>query len=168
MKNTIIAREITIDASKEKVWWVLANFGDIYKASRGVKKSYLTSEQKTGVWTTRHCDLMVMWAEVEERIIDWKEGQSMKIDIYKRKNLPMIHSLIGDFDIREENGKTILRGVMTYSMTGFIGNLMNILMMKRMNTKNWNAVLAGFKKHIETGEELTPNSKIDINLVRKA
>jgi hypothetical protein len=92
----------------------------------------------------------------------------MKIDIYKRKNLPMIHSLIGDFDIREENGKTILRGVMTYSMTGFIGNLMNILMMKRMNTKNWNAVLAGFKKHIETGEELTPNSKIDINLVRKA
>jgi len=146
MKTTKIVREIVIDASKEKVWGVVADFGAMDKASPGVAKSYITSEQKTGVGTERHCDFAFMGASVEEKIIEWKEGESIKIDIYERKNLPLIKEMIAEFAVREENEKTILRAALEYTMTGGLGDLLNAVMMEKMNTKNWNKVLAGFKK----------------------
>ena len=73
-------------STKEKVWSVVADFGEIYKASPAVTKSYITSDQKTAVGTERHCDFAFMGASVEEKIIEWKEGESLKIDIYERKN----------------------------------------------------------------------------------
>jgi len=42
---TIIAREITINKSKDEVWKAIAKFGDICHGSPGVLKSYVTSEQ---------------------------------------------------------------------------------------------------------------------------
>ena len=148
MKKTRIEREIAIDATKEKVWSVVADFGAMQNASPAVTKSYITSEQKTGVGTERHCDFAFMGASVEEKIIEWNEGESIKIDIYKRKNLPMVKEMTAEFEVREENGQTILRAAMEYSMTGGLGDLMNSMMMEKMNTKNWGKVLAGFKKQL--------------------
>ena len=165
MKNTRIEKEVIIDASKEKVWEVVTDFGGIYKASPAVLKSYLTTEQKTGVGTERHCDFTMMGASVEERIIEWNEGESIKIDIYKRKNLPLVKDMIAEFKVREENGKTILKASLDYSMSGGLGSLMNAMMMKKMNNKNWDNVLAGFKKHSESGELVDQKTKLDVGAV---
>jgi uncharacterized membrane protein len=162
---TTIMREIAIDASKEKVWNVVADFGAIDMVSPGVTKSYLTSEQHTGVGTERHCDLVFMGATVEEKIIEWKEGESIKIDIYERKKIPLVKEMIAEFAVREEDGKTILSGTLEYAMTGGMGNLMNAVMMKKMNSKTWNQVLAGFKKHSETGEKVDKNTNLDLGAV---
>lgn len=162
---TTISREVAIDATKEKVWNVVANFGAIDMASPGVKKSYLTSEQQAGVGTERHCDLDFMGASVEEKIIEWKEGESIKIDIYGRKNLPFIKDMIAEFVVREDEGKTILSATLEYAMDGGVGKLMNSVMMKRMNTKSWNRLLAGFKKHSETGERVDQNTDLDLGAV---
>ena len=129
MKKTKITREIEIDASKERVWSIVADFGAMDQASPDVIKSYLTSERKTGVGTERHCDFSFMGASVEEKIIEWNAGESIKIDIYERKNLPFVRDMIAEFKVREENGKTILRASMEYGMSGGIGKLMNVLMM---------------------------------------
>ena len=48
MKNTRIVKEVIIDASKEKVWEVVTDFGGIYKASPAVLKSYLTRTKNRG------------------------------------------------------------------------------------------------------------------------
>ena len=165
MKKTKIIREIEIDAPKEKVWSVVADFGAMDQASPAVSKSYITTEQKTGVGTERHCDFSFMGASVEEKIIEWNEGESIKIDIYERKNLPFVKDMIAEFAVREENGKTILRASMEYGMSGGVGNLMNSLMMEKMNTKNWNKVLAGFKKHSETGVKVDEKTPLDLDAV---
>jgi len=165
MKKTKIVREIAIDATKEKVWNVVADFGAIDKASPGVIKSYITSEQKTGVGTERHCDFAFMGASVEEKVIEWNEGESIKIDIYERKNLPLIKEMIAEFSVREADGKTILRATLEYAMSGGLGGLMNGMMMEKMNTKNWNKVLAGFKKHSESGAVVNQKTALDMDAV---
>lgn len=87
MKTTTLPRSVLINAPKDKVWKALADFGNVMNLSTNVTKSYLTSEKKTGVGTMRHCDLSRMGAQLEERIVDWKERESMTIDIFEKKNL---------------------------------------------------------------------------------
>ena len=162
---TTIAREVEINATKEEVWKAISSFGDICHASPGVLKSYVTSEQKEGVGATRHCDFAMMGATAEERILEWKEGESLKIEIYELKKLPGIKTMMADFTVRAENDKTILRADLHYSMKNSFFDIMNALMMKGMNTKNWNTVLAGHKKYIETGERVVKDTVLEIDKV---
>ena len=49
MKKTIIIRRVVIDAPKEKVWASLADFGNVQNLSPNVSKSFLTSDQISGL-----------------------------------------------------------------------------------------------------------------------
>jgi uncharacterized membrane protein len=73
--------------------------------------------------------------------------------------------MIAEFVVREEDGKTILSATLQYAMSGGVGNLMNAVMMKKMNTKTWNRLLAGFKKRSETGEKIDKNTVLDLGAV---
>ena len=53
----------------------------ICHASPGVLKSQVTSDQQEGVGATRHCYFAVNGATAEEKIIEWKEGESLKIEV---------------------------------------------------------------------------------------
>lgn len=167
MKKTIIKRTVLIDTPVSQVWDVLADFGNIQNLSPNVVKSYLTSDQQTGVGTTRHCDFATMGAQVEERIVEWQEGKSMKIDIYASKNLPMMTGMVATFELVLEGNKTKLVGTFEYSMTNAIGGLMNNLAMKKANTKAWNLALAGIKRHCETGEPVDKSTKLDLSVVEE-
>lgn len=50
-------------------------------------------------------------------------------------------------------------------MTGGLGGLMNAVMMEKMNSKSWNKVLAGFKKHSESGEPVDQKTILDLDAV---
>jgi hypothetical protein len=162
---TTISREIEINASKEKVWNAIAKFGDICHASPGVLKSHVTSEQQEGVGATRHCDFTMMGATAEEKITAWKEGESLSIEIYELKKMPGIKNMVAHFVVRTENGKTILRADLSYDMQNILFDLMNTLMMKKMNIKVWNSVLAGHKKYIETGERVVEKTILELDKV---
>jgi carbon monoxide dehydrogenase subunit G len=163
---TVISREIEINASKADVWKAISKFGDICHASPGVLKSRVTSEQQEGVGATRHCDFSMMGASVEERILEWNEGESLKIDVYQFEKLPGIQTMKAHFKVKETNSvKTVLTATLEYSMKNPFFNIMNVLMMKGMNTKNWDAVLAGHKKYIETGEIVTEKTVLELDKV---
>lgn len=163
---TTIKRQIEINASKEETWKAIANFGDICHASPGVLKSHVTSSQKEGVGATRHCDFAMMGATAEEKILEWNDGESLKIEVYELKKMPGIKTMEADFKVKENgNGKSILTATLKYSMKNGLFDLLNVLMMKRMNTKNWNSVLAGHKKYIETGEIVTQKTSLELDKV---
>ncbi|MFT4601345.1 MAG: carbon monoxide dehydrogenase subunit G [Arenicella sp.] len=162
---TTISREIEINASKQEVWNAIANFGDICHASPGVLKSHVTSEQKDGVGATRHCDFAMNGATAEERITKWNEGESLTIEVYDLQKMPGIDKMEAEFAVRTENDKTILRANLNYSMKNVMFDAMNSMMVKRMNTKLWNKVLAGHKKYIETGERVVKETSLEIDKV---
>ena len=162
---TTIAREIIINETKEKVWDAVANFGDICHGSPGVSSSHVTSEQQKGIGATRHCDFTMMGATTEEKITDWNEGESLTIEVYELKKMPGIKSMSATFKVRTENNKTILRADLSYEMKNVFFDMMNNLMMKKMNNKNWNSVLAGHKKYIETGIRVVEDTVLEIDKV---
>jgi len=168
VSKTVISRKVIIDAPKQKVWDALDDFGNVQNMSPNISKSYLTTEQKNGVGTERHCDFTAMGAQVEERIVEWNEGESLKIDIYERKNMPMIADILASFNLEEKDNKVILHASFEYSMSSGLGNVMNSLVMKKMNIKSWELFIAGIKHHVETGEYVDKGIQLDLSAVTEA
>jgi len=163
--NTVFKREIEINASKEKVWQALSKFGDICHAHPAVLTSNLTSEQETGLGTTRHCNFAMMGATSEERAIEWKEGEYLKIEAYELKNLPGIKTMTVDFAVRQKGDHAVLTSTMEYSMKNPLFDVMNTVMMKRMNSQLLDGIVAGHKKYIEGGEIVTQKTVLELDKV---
>lgn len=73
---TGVSREVQLDAPKDKVWTTLVNLGAIQNYNPMVARSYYTSETRTGIGATRHCDFSPM-GSVEERVVAWEEGKEL-------------------------------------------------------------------------------------------
>ena len=165
MKKTVITRKVAINAPKQKVWNALADFGNVQAMSPGITNSFLTSDQKNGVGAKRHCDLTAYGAELEERISEWNEGESLTIDIYESKNIPLVVDMSATFSLAENGNNTLLTASFQYGMSNSIGSVMNNLVMKKMNIKNWESFIGGIKLHVETGVHITKDTKIDISML---
>lgn len=166
-KLTIIRREISINQPKEKVWQALADFGKICHGHPAVSKSYITSTQKEGVGATRHCDFTMMGASAEEKVTEWNEGKNIKIEVYKLNKMPGINTMSLDLSIRENGNKTILSSTMAYTMKNIFFDAMNFLVMKNMNAKLLDGIMAGHKLYIETGVIVNEKTKLDLSEVKK-
>ena len=148
----IIIKKVKIDSSKNKVWDILSDIGAIQNFSPSVSKSFYTSEIKEGIGASRHCDLLPM-GKVEERIIGWKDGEELTIEIYESKSVPFLGE--GKFILKEEGGKTNVTMSLTYRMKGgFLGSLMGVFMKGRIS-KAMEGTLKGLKHNVETGEIVT-------------
>lgn len=166
-KLTIIKREIEINKSKDDVWKVLADFGNICHGHPGVSKSWVTSDKTEGIGATRHCDFTMMGASAEEKIVEWNEGKNIKIEVYQLYKLPGIKTINLDLAIKENDSKTILYSTMEYTMKNGFFNFMNTVMMKKMNAKLLDGIMAGHKLYIETGTIVTDKTKLNLNEVKK-
>jgi len=147
-----ITKEIEINAPQTKVWSVLADIGAVENYNPVVTKSYYTSDNRQGIGASRHCDLLPM-GSVEERIIEWDEGKSYKIEIFEGKSIPF--KGIGTFELTDNgnstNVKMIFEPIMGY---GLLGKIMGFLMKEKMN-KMIAGVVIGLKHHLETDELVT-------------
>jgi ligand-binding SRPBCC domain-containing protein len=161
--------EVVINAPIEKIWDEFSNIGNIYKNSPTVVKSYVSSEQKTGIGATRHMDMsktIKKGATLDERVIEWKEGTYQKLEVYKIHKVSGIKTMGGDFLLIKKGDKTILRSTLNYSMKNGFWGMMNKMMGKKKFAKVWKSVIAGYKYHIETGEEVTAKTKLDLKQVK--
>lgn len=167
MKKTVIKRSVYIDAPKEKVWEALADFGNVQNLSPNIAKSYLTSDTPNGMGATRHCDFTAMGAQVEEKIVEWNEGSSFRIHLYDTKNMPMITDIEAFFELTSSDTSTELTGTFQYGMSNAFGGLMNDLAMKKVNVKSWVKFMAGIKHHVETGEHVGKETKLDLTPIKE-
>lgn len=166
---TSISRRVAINATKAEVWAVLADFGNIYKTSRSIHSSRLTSVQSSGVGTTRECDMTMMNAKLFERVTAWEDEKRIEIDIYDWENMPGIKSMGATFAIEEIGDKTQLTATITYNMKwGPIGQSMDSMMMRSQNTKGWEQFLAGIKHHVETGRVVGKKTQLNTEPVLSA
>lgn len=144
------------------MWAALADFGGVSRINGGVVRSHLTSEQEAGVGTTRHCDLAMMGATVEERITAWIDGESMEIEIYEWSKMPMVTSMSASFHLGDEGEGTKLTASMDYALgLGPLGWLADMMMMRSTMTRNWVTFLAGIRHHVQTGETIDTKTKLD-------
>ena len=147
----VFSVQIRIDAPKEGVWAVLADIGGIYRWNPGVIHSYSTSENNEGNGATRHYDLYSPKGYLKERVIDWREEQGFKIDIYET-NLPIERNVV-EFSVEADGNSTIVEVTPDYAIKyGVLGALMDRLFIQRKLKHGMHGMLAGLKYHVETGE----------------
>ena len=165
---TTVTREVQINAPKEKVWEILADFGGIYAFNPSVPNSYLTSEQTGGVGTQRHCDLAAAGASLEERVVEWVDGEKMVIEIYAGKKTPPFKQAFATISVRADGpNASIVRGTFDYSLKfGPIGALMDAVMVKPQFGKAWAGLFAGLKHYVETGEKVDSPKGLDFGAVQ--
>jgi len=151
-----IIREIWIDASKNEVWAVLADFGNIYRYSPTVLQSYSSNDKPRGLGAERHVEMSFEGTSGNERIVEWHEGQKMVLELYNGQNMPPWKNAVAEFSVREHNGGTMVQAAFNYDMKfGPIGALMDRFMIQPQFGETFGSQLAGLKHHVETGEEVT-------------
>ena len=152
-----IESSIRIDAPKEKVWAAFADFGNIQNFHPGLKSSHSTSQARGGVGATRQCVLKPM-GTIQERIVEWKEGESILVDIYEGKNMPPLDfdNTQARFTTRTEGSQTVVTMTMRYRAKG-LGGLVMGPMMKSQFSAVVPKILQGLKFYVEKGK--TPTSQ---------
>jgi carbon monoxide dehydrogenase subunit G len=147
---TTISGEIRIRAPKEAVWSQLADLGAVQDFNPGVDKSFYTSETLQGVGASRHCDLK-RFGSVEERIVEWKDGESLKLEIYEANRTPPFRHAHGTLSVEGDGEESIARMRLDYELKfGPIGKLMDRMMVRSQFQKTVHLTLTGLKRHLES------------------
>lgn len=138
-------REITvsrnIQAPREAVWAVLADFPSISTWNTGVTQSYSTSDAVEGVGAKRHCDLAPM-GTLEETIAEWHPGDKLVISIDSAGKLPMNRGQV-TFWLADEGAPTTIDYAYEPRF-GVLGRLLGPVIDKQLVNG-----MAGFLKDLE-------------------
>jgi carbon monoxide dehydrogenase subunit G len=146
-----LTKRISINASADKVWGVLADFGGVAKWAPTVVESHLTTEANGGVGAKRM--LAVSTGEsVEEVVVEWNEGRSFTFQI-PAGLASVVKMLQETWTVEPALKESVVAVTMDYTMKyGIIGTALDSLMVGRALRKMLAQNLAGLKHHIETGE----------------
>lgn len=154
LKN--IHDEIRIDATPEKMWEVLSQYGEVSNFHAGVEESHHVegNSNEASLGCERVCNIVDMGLKIvlKERIINYVEGESYQYEVYEWKNFPLRKMLFG-FTIKETPKEgTILRIDLDYkAKPAFLTPLMAGKMRRLVKD-----VLLGYKHYTETGQKRAP------------
>ena len=155
MALTQIEVKIETKASKQAVWALLADYGNIHKYTSGVVASHLTTPGKQGLGMTRRCDLPGKPGSnyVVEKIVEWRDGDSFAF-VITDTNAPIKDAKVR-WTAREHGNKSEIIVQARYRpKLGILGALMNVLIIKGQLGKNLAAILNDMKIVLEKREGL--------------
>jgi hypothetical protein len=139
-----------IDASAERVWEVLRDFGGVENFHPAVRASGLLSERSEGLGAQRKCEFHDgNW--VKERVVGWEDGRSMTIEI-SEGSMPL-SCAEGRLEVRPlDDGRSEVVMTMSYVVKmGPIGMLMDVLMIRSKFRAMVGDILKGLDVHTRTG-----------------
>jgi uncharacterized protein YndB with AHSA1/START domain len=160
--------EVLIEASKERVWVALSDFGNTYLWNPAVEYSHSTSEAPGGVGATRHCDLNISKASIEERVVDWVEDEGMRVEIFDGRRTPPFKEAWGKITLAEapDGGGTLTKMQIHYDLKyGILGGVIDRLMVRTQYGKGLKLALAGLKYHVETGKLVEKGTRVPVDEV---
>lgn len=162
---TTLRNHVHIDAPVEEVWNVLADFGGIAAFNPGVVKSRSLGSANSGRGAERQCDLDAK-SYIRERIVDWHDGKDLTLEIYEGKGTPPFKDASTTFTVTTSGTGTRVSSILQYRIKGGpLGRLLDRLVVSRKFAPAMVGVLAGLKRHVETGELVTETTSLDSGAV---
>ena len=153
-----LVRQIAIDASKEQVWEVLADFGGVSNWAPTILESHSTTEANGGVGAERTCKHVKM-GKIEERIVAWDDSRSLSYDVTRGLPFPL-KSLNNTWSVDAAGDNAIVSLTMDFRMgLGPLGVLPALVARLPMR-KEMKVSLAGLKQYVETGEVVTASKDL--------
>ena len=160
--------EVLIEASKERVWDAIGDFGNTYLWNPAVAHSHSTSKVPDGVGATRHCDLTISNSSIEERVVDWVENEQLLVEIFDGRRTPPFKEAWGKFTLEEapDGGGTLTKAQIHYELKyGILGAAIDRFMVRPQYGKGLKLALAGLKYHVETGKLVEKGTRVPVDKV---
>jgi len=141
--------ETSINAPKEKVWEILADFSGIHKWAPLVTNSISITSANNGLGCERSCEIQNM-GSLRERVIEWNEGEGYKVEVATIPGTP-VKSGFTSWLLRNEGNQTIAEMLSHFELLGaeeeknaFLKNAPQLL----------KSSLMGLKRYAETGQRM--------------
>jgi hypothetical protein len=147
---------VTIDAKREDVWAVLAEFDDVYTWAPGVTKSYGIGKQEIGVGHGRHCDI-AGFGGLEEYITQWEENRGLT---YNVSPVGPLRDGLSRWTVSDAGaGKTRLDIRLSYNLRfGVLGKLMHSLMVRGKLESSLPTTAQAIKSRVEKRSQMSSTS----------
>ncbi len=143
----IFTEQITISASKEAVWKVLADIGAIHEWNPGVSDSRATTLGEIGLGSGRRCELGRK-NYLDEKVVEWDPGEALTMRIVGT-NMPFKTADIR-FTLNERDDTTVVTVTPNYELKlGIIGRMFDVLLVRRVYRKGMIKLLEGLKIQVE-------------------
>ena len=143
----VFTEHITISASKEAVWKVLADIGAIHEWNPGVSNSRATTSGEIGLGSGRRCELGGK-NYLDEKVVEWNPGTSLTMRIVDT-NMPFKTADIR-FTLNERDDTTVVTVTPNYELKfGIVGRIFDVLMVRRVYRKGMVKLLEGLKIQVE-------------------
>ena len=160
---TRVTIDLRIDASKEKVWEVVADLGSVSVWNPALAGSHYTSEAKEGLEAARHCDFPD-GGYVKERTLEWNPGESFKLEL--TEGTILFDNATGSYSLVDDGDGTIVTIALEYDLKADV--TMDPQEIERQNREELlPLVLAGLKHYVETGEPM-PMPEADVWLLKQS
>lgn len=138
---------ILIEASKQNVWDVMADFGCAAPWAPGMRQSSLKGEKKAGVGTRRV--LQHAWGfRIEEVITEWVDGSGYSFRLTKAP-YPMsdVHET---WILRSDDIQALLTITVSYGMRlGLLGVLLDKFLVRFLVAREIRLGICGLKHYVE-------------------
>lgn len=140
-----------INAPAERVWEIIADFGNVHKYHPIVKSADLLRNKDRGIGAKRRCHFYDNTSLVEE-ITDWDEGNGFTVDLTEA-SMPLKQAQASMRVTPTGAKSSIVTIEMEYVVKyGLMGKLMDVMMMRRMMGKMFTKILSSLEHHVLTGE----------------
>ena len=144
---TRLHHEITINASLDRVWQVLADLQAVKNYNANVRGIEIVSASREGVGATRHCTFKDGGFS-RERVTVWRPQNALGLEIIDT-SFPM-KSCRWVTTLQSKGSHCLMTQDLDYEVKfGVLGSLMDALLMKRKYGQILQEIFEGMKKYVE-------------------
>ena len=144
-----IHNEITINASIDKVWYLLTDLEMLEKYDPTVKKSTLVSTEKTGIGAKRKVLMLDGKNWFDEKVTVFKPNEALTYELTDC-SFP-VQKLKHSYSFEKVGTQTRVKQIMEYTVKfGLFGKLLDSLMIRKQSDKGIKQFFGGLKSYVET------------------
>ena len=142
-----LQERIEINASKQAVWDVMADFGSAARWAPGMRQSSLKGEKRTGVGT--HRVMRHAWGfNIEEIVTQWTKGAGYSFKLVKAP-FPM-RDVCETWVLEQDDSEVVLTITVSYGMRfGLIGALLDAVLVHFVVAREMHMGICGLKHYVE-------------------
>jgi hypothetical protein len=137
-------------AAPATAWALLSDFGAIDAFNPTLKESHLLDGScEIGLGAERQCTLKDGRNFIHERVVDWQEGRSYRIEVFGG-TMPM-DDLMAELAVTPDHAGSVLRMTMSYRPRwGLLGRLIDPLVLRPMMRHTMHKVIGGLAAKAES------------------
>ena len=142
-----LIKKIEIDATAERVWEVLSDYGDVYKWAPIVAASRVLTASSTGLGAERACTIPG-FGDVVETVTEWQNGRSLG---YRVTGVPGVTDQQNRFSVALEGDGSVVVLEVDLDM---VAPEEHRAAAELQFAEVMETTLAGLKQYVETGESM--------------